>query len=106
MVDLILSPPEIKPADRSANKPIYIVVASDPTVKSGIQEYKAESSTDFPYYIEIRGYELATAQAQALRRNPYDAKVKPTQQEINRKIPWASVIRIENITYKKAQQRS
>jgi hypothetical protein len=91
--------PQAQPVDRSANRPIYLIVAKDPTVsKSKIQFYTSDSITEGSAAIEFRGKLLNKAQADKLSQNPY-AKLDATV-DVNRKIPWHNIERIDNITYK------
>lgn len=91
------------PANRTATKPIYIVVAVDPTVESGYQKYLVEKLDEFTTHIEIKGYLITKAQATKLRESP-SAK-NDLETEINRKIPWVNVARIENITFRRKAQK-
>jgi hypothetical protein len=87
------------PVDRSANRPIYLIVAKDPTVsKTKIQFYTSESITEGSAAIEFRGRAINKAQAEEISKDPY-AK-RSVGDEVNRKIPWHNVERIDNITYK------
>jgi len=88
-----------QPVDRSANRPIYLIVAKDPTVsKTKIQFYTSDSITEGPAAIEFRGNLLSKADADKISKNPY-AKLSAAV-EVNRKIPWHNIERIDNITYK------
>ena len=91
-----------KVTNRSDNKPIYLLVADDPSVKDNIQYYKVLDLNEGVSVVNIKGILLTKKQADELIKNPY-AKVESTEtevKEVNRKIPWYNVIRIDNITYK------
>jgi hypothetical protein len=90
-----------KPVDRSATKPIYLIVAKDLTVKGKLQYYKAISLTEKPATIEFRGWLLTKAQADQVTENPNAKECVGT--EVIRTIPWHNVERIDNIKVKKAQ---
>lgn len=95
------------PVDRSTNRAIYIVVAKDPLQLDGnppgIRQYRCTDPRESEHYLEILGgYELDHAQADNLRNNP---KLKPPKTEVNVKLPWRTVIKIENVTYKKVQKK-
>lgn len=95
------------PVDRSATRAIYIVVAEDPLKldenPAGIQQYQADDIRENGDYIEILGgYKLTHAQADKLRNNP---KLKPPKTEVNVKLPWRTVVKIENVTYKRVQKK-
>jgi S-adenosylmethionine hydrolase len=89
-----------KPANRSANKPVYLLKAEDPTVKEKVVLYKVSSIDRFGDYISIKGIELSKAQVKQVKEN---AHVSIAGREINIEIPWHRVISIENLTYKLAQ---
>jgi hypothetical protein len=102
------SQPIGQPVDRSATRAIYIVTAEDPFQLSGvnppgIQQYQATDLRESEHYLEILGgFELTHAQADKLRKNP---KLKPPKTEVNVKLPWSTVKKIENVTYKKVQKK-
>jgi len=88
-----------KPADRSANKPIYLVEVEHPGSKGKVKHYRVTNLVKFQTHISISGFELSNAQAEGLRENPNAKEV--AGREINYEIPWHRVVRIENVTYKK-----
>ncbi len=93
-----------KVVDRSANKPIYLVVAEDPTEKDGYAYYKCKDLNEGGSILELRGFQLSKTQAGQLIKDPHatiSAKTEPIA--VNRKIPWHRIIRIENTTYQKPQ---
>jgi hypothetical protein len=93
-----------KVSDRSANKPIYLVVAEDPTEKDGFAYYLCKSIMESTSFLDLTGFQLNKTQAGQLRKDPYAIPgVKPELQVVNRKIPWHKIIRIENTNYKKPQ---
>jgi hypothetical protein len=101
MVGSFTSPLVTKPTDRTANKAIYLLVATDPTIKTKLAYYKVVNVVESPYWIEIKGWLLKDkAQADSVAQNPY-AKSAEDMVEINRRIPWHAVQRIDNINYKK-----
>lgn len=97
-IDPILVPPMPKPADRSANKPTYLVSIEDPESKTKFAYYKALNVNKNATHVEIRGFEISKKQADELRKNP-QATIDAGR-EINHEIPWQKIIRIENVTYK------
>lgn len=91
-----------KVTDRSALKPIYIVIVEDLTEKNKLCYYKAQEFTETSNYLEIRsGVLLTKLQAENLSVDPYAKNNAKT--EVNRKIPWHRIIRMDNITYKTAK---
>lgn len=93
-----------KVVDRSANKPIYLIVAEDPTEKDGYAYYRCKDLNEGGAILELRGFQLSKAQADKLIKDPHattSAKTEP--QAVNRKIPWHRIIRIDNTTYQKPQ---
>jgi hypothetical protein len=91
-----------KVTNRSDNKPIYLLVADDPSVKDNIQYYKVLDLNEGVSVVNIKGILLTKKQADELIKNPYaivDCKEMEVK-KINRQIPWYNVIRIDNITYK------
>lgn len=93
-----------KPVNRSATKPIYLVVAEDPTEKDGFAYYKSQDLNEGGSLLELRGFQLNKTQAGQLKKDPHatvSAKTEP--KAVNCKIPWHRVIRIENTTYQKPQ---
>jgi len=95
------------PVDRSATRALYIVVVEDPLQldgnPAGIQQYRADDIREHDHYLEILGgFVLTHAQADTLRKNP---KAKPPKTEVNVKLPWGLVKKIENVTYKKSKKR-
>jgi len=97
-----------KPVDRSATRALYIVVVEDPLAidetgipAQGIQQYRADDIREHDHYLEILGGSILThEQADKLRKNP---KLKAPKAEVNVKLPWVTVKKIENVTYKKAR---
>ena len=90
-----------KPADRSKNKPIYIVVVEDPENKSKITYYLTQSLDKNPADIDLKGFPVTKAEANKQVKNPNIEK--DAKDLINVIIPWHRVIKILNITYKKSQ---
>lgn len=90
-----------QPAD---NKPIYLVVAEDPTEKDGVSFYKTQALNEGSAVLEFRGFQLTKTQAGQQVKDPYATQsAKTVPKAVNRKIPWHRIIRIENTTYKKPQ---
>ncbi len=100
MVEPMLVNPMPRPADPSANKPIYIVRAEDPEVRGKVRFYRVQKIDRHPTHITISGFELTKAQAEQLKENPSALEVAD-KREINIEIPWQRIISTENITYKK-----
>ena len=99
MPEPFLVPPMPRPADPSANKPIYLVRAEDPEVKSKIRYYRSQKIERHPTHLTVSGFELTKAQAEQLRKKT-GALVVANQREINIELPWQRVISTENVTYK------
>lgn len=98
--------PQAQIVDRTAIKPIYIIVAEDPQAVEGIAYYKSQDINECGTFLEFRGCELTKTQAAKLTKDPH-AQLSTKSAEIkliNRKLPWHRVIRIENITYNKTPQ--
>lgn len=107
MGDLSFSSPSMggmKPLDRSKYKPIYIVIANDPTTTGKLQYYRADELVpEAIAMVDIRGWKLTKAQANKLMENPYTQECAGTK--INTRIPVHQIIRIDNITYKKQENQ-
>ena len=102
MVDQIQVPTVPRPADRSANKVIYLVRAEDPEIKGKVQFYRAHKADRFATHLTVSGHQLTKTQAAKLVENPYANEV--AGREINIELPWQKIISIENITYKRKSQ--
>jgi hypothetical protein len=92
--------------DRSATKPIYLIVVEDPTEKDGVTFYKTQDLDEGNVTsLELRGFQLNKTQAGQLVKDPRASttSAKTETKAVNRKIPWHRIIRIENTTYKKPQ---
>lgn len=97
--------PQPSIVDRSANKPIYIIVAEDPYEEDGISLYKSQDITEGNIFLEFRGVQLTKTQAAKTIKEPHAPISSKTEiKQINRKIPWHRVIRMEHITYNKQPQ--
>ena len=88
----------------SSNKILYIVRVEDPTIKAKCRTYVALKYTEFPYGVEIVGYETnlqtqtkLTNYSGALEHAKNSKKVKI----INKRIPWARILDVENKSYNK-----
>jgi hypothetical protein len=94
-----------KVVDRSATKPIYLIVVDDPTEKEGFAYYQTQNliESSIPA-LEFRGYQLTRSQAGQLVKDPHAKSAKMEPRAVNRKIPWHRVIRIENTTYNNKPQ--
>lgn len=92
-----------RPVDRSATNPVYILVAVDPSVKEKVQYYQVEKFDDQGTHIDIKGHLLTKAQADKLREKT--STKNDLGMEINRKIPWVNVVRLENTTYVSKKKR-
>jgi hypothetical protein len=96
-----------KVLDRSATKPIYLLVVEDPMEKEKVAYYKTQELTESASTFEFRGFLLTKQQADKLRKDPYEANAttsaKSEPKPVNRKIPMHRIIRIENVTYRKPQ---
>ena len=96
-----------KVINRSAIKPIYLIVVEDPTTTDSFVFYKAQDLIETGNTLEFRGFLLTKTQADKLTKEPYAANSPKTEPKaVNRKIPWDRVIRIENTTYQKPQGES
>lgn len=98
--DPIKAGPMPRPADPSANKPIYIIRVEDPEAKSKVVYYAAKKIHRDTTYIAITGLKLTKAQASKLQENPSALENSGNGQQISVEIPWQRVISTENITYK------
>lgn len=98
----ILVPLVPLPANTSRNKPVYIVVATDPTAKDKIRYYKSSKVLMMDSHLRLMGWELKKAQADKISKNP-NAEVK-ADKEVHVELPWQKIIRIINISYKIKQQ--
>ena len=85
-----------KPANRSANKPIYIGLVRDPET-DGINYYKIDDFNLYNGYLSVKGFELTKAQANRLREN-INATIA-YKVPVDLIIPWQQLLRIENLTY-------
>jgi len=91
--------------NRSTIKPIYIIVAEDPSETDGIVLYRSQDVNECNAFLEFRGIQLNKTQAAKAIKDPHTPITSKTEiKQINRKIPWHRVIRIENITYNKTPQ--
>lgn len=92
-----------KPVNRSATKPVYLIVAEDPTEKEGFSFYKSQNLVEGGAFLELSGFHLTKTQAGQLTKDPRANSAKTELKAVNRKIPWHRIIRIENVTYQKPQ---
>lgn len=92
-----------KPVNRSATKPVYLLVVEDPTEKDGFAYYKSQDLNEGTAVLEFRGFHLTKTQAGQLTKDPHANSAKTETKAVNRKIPWHKIIRIENVTYQKPQ---
>lgn len=96
MSDPMLVPPMPRPADPSANKPIYILRAEDPGVKGKVQYYRVHKIDRNANHVTITGLTVTKAQAE---KNILE--ITANTREINIEIPWQKVISIENVSFKR-----
>lgn len=99
--------PQPSIVNRSTIKPIYIIVADDPSEESGVALYRSQDMNECNAFLEFRGIQLTKMQAVKAIKDPHasiTSTAKTEIKQINRKIPWHRVIRIENITYNKTPQ--
>jgi hypothetical protein len=93
--------------NRSAIKPVYLLVVEDPTTTEGIAYYKSQDLIEGNTVLEFRGFLLTKQQADKISKNPHaEISAKTEPKAVNRKIPLHRVIRIENTTYQKPQGES
>lgn len=93
-----------RPVNRSATKPVYLVVAEDSTEKEGVAYYQAKDLNEGGLAsLELRGFYISKTQADQLTEDPYAKSADTDVKAVNRKIPWHRVIRIDNLTYKTPQ---
>ena len=87
-------------SDRSKTKPIYLILADDPTATDGVQYYKVVSLNEGSI-IDFKGYVLTKAEAAKLTKDT-DAKTSSKKEPVlvQRKIPLNKIIRIDNLSYK------
>lgn len=88
------------PADRSANKPVYILIAKDLVDAKGFEYYLVESMVKDTASVEIsKGYKISKAEYNKLIKKPeYEKNVSEAMNII---IPWTDIKRIINIKYNK-----
>jgi hypothetical protein len=84
-----------RPVDREKNRPTFLVVAEDPS-SGELAFYATNDLAEGSACIDIRGQRLTKAKANALIKTP-----KAPVAEINVKIPWHRIIRIENVIFQK-----
>ena len=90
--------------NRSAIKPIYLLVVEDSTVPNGIVYYQSQELIEGNTLMEFRGFLLTKKQADALIKDPHAKQsIKTELIAVNRKIPLHRIVRIENTTYQKPQ---
>jgi hypothetical protein len=96
---------QAKVVDRAATKPIYLIVARDETVKGKIVYYRTNDVTETHAYLDFRGLMLA-GKAQVIDASTVNETnaIQTTKTEVNRKIPWVNIIRIENLSYKSKKE--
>lgn len=88
----------------STNKILYIVRVEDPTIKAKLRSYVVLKYTEFAFGIDLVGYETSpqtqtklTSYSSALEHANKSGKVKI----INKRIPWARILDVENKSYNK-----
>jgi uncharacterized protein (UPF0248 family) len=99
--------PQPSIVNRSTIKPIYLIVAEDPSETEGIALYKTQDVNEFNAFLEFRGIQLTKTQAAKIIKDPHASITAAKNSEIkqiNRKIPVHRIIRMENITYQKTPQ--
>jgi hypothetical protein len=96
MMGQFMSGSAVQPVDRSATKPVYLVIVDHPTSKK-IQYFKISNLNEFPNYLEVRGIEITKAQAERLIEDP---RLKIAGTEVEENVPWQYVKRIKNLKYK------
>jgi hypothetical protein len=97
--------PQPSIVNRSATRPIYIIVVEDPSDPDGIVLYKSQDVTECNFFLEFRGIQLTKAQAAKTTKDPHATiETKTEIKPINRRIPWSRVIRMDHITYNKTPQ--
>jgi uncharacterized protein (UPF0248 family) len=99
--------PQPSIVNRTTIKPIYIIVVEDPYETDGFALYRSQDINECNSFLDFRGIQLTKAQAAKAIKDPHATitSAKNTEiKQINRKIPWHRVIRIENITYNKTPQ--
>lgn len=90
--------------DRSATKPIYLVIVEDLLEETKLAFYKSQSLIENGSYLELSGFQLTKKQADQLTKDPRATiSAKTVLKAVNRKIPWHRIIRIDNVTYKQPQ---
>ena len=95
-----MSFPQPSIPNRSTTKPIYIVVAEDPSDASGLVYYKSQDLVETGLYVDLKGVQLTKTQAANTIKDPRATITSKTElKQINRRIPWHRIIRMENITY-------
>jgi len=88
----------------STNKILYIVRVEDPTSKAKFRSYVALKYTEGPYGVDVIGYETSL-QTQTKLTN-YSGALEHAKQHnkvkiVNKRIPWARILDVENKSYNK-----
>jgi hypothetical protein len=87
-----------KPVDRASVKPLYVIVAEDPTEKEGIIYYVTKDMIQKGFLLEFRGFVVSKKQAEMVNKQKSIDVIK-TKNGINRQIPAWKVITIDNVNY-------
>jgi len=102
MDDIINVPKMPKPAQSSANKAIYILVADDPRGVKGVQHYLSAKIIKEQNTISIYGSPITKTQADKIRKENISVDVVDSSSHVE--ITYQRLICIENITYRNARR--
>lgn len=92
------------PGGVSRHKPVYLVIVENPFDSSEVEIYRATKIDKFGHGIVIKGTQIKKAQAEKLLKNPTTEDANMGDQ-LEVEFPWQRVKRINNVTYKKAQNK-
>lgn len=91
-----------KIAERSANKPIYIMIVENPESKS-FDYYKVDhlDQSNLSFVI-IKGFAITKSQSNKLK-NDINSKMAYAE-PVNMYFPWQRVVNIDNLTYSQTKR--
>lgn len=87
----------------SINSLIYLIVISDPSLKTKIRKFISSKIDKLNYTLEFRGYDITNLDSN-LKISNFEELLKITKdaqipiEEIY--VPWQSVILVKNVSYK------
>jgi len=87
----------------STNSSIYLIVISDPSLKSKVRKFIASKIDKLNYTLEFRGYDVTNLDSN-LKISNFEELLKLTKdaqisiEEIY--VPWQNIILVKNLSYK------